>query len=229
MVPFGGDQWTVGTYTDPDVDFTTWVLQRDGLRAGAFRTHPDGDGRLRHAGLTAADWVDWFHKVVRIASREEEDIPSEEVFIGEPPTEEELLRHRDEQLAQTAAGRFAGPESVRTMLLDLRPEFDRRNEARSEREFARLTERGTRAAEVEAEAMAVKGQRVWKDLQAYRPLPPLHFYLVEYVVPVVSVVPPSSAVIGLVDPREDDVDSYAPLMFEAARRLKQAGDSTPLD
>ena len=47
-----------------EVDFCVWVLQADGLQAGSFRHHADGNGALRARGLTASDWQQWVSRLV---------------------------------------------------------------------------------------------------------------------------------------------------------------------
>ena len=238
MIPVGGDSWTISTSTDPNVDFAVWVLRRDGLRAGAFDSHPDGDGRLRTAGLTAEMWIDWFEQIVRTTSKEGDAVRDDpgairgdhiqrpdplQLFFGtETPSVAEINRYRASLQAQTAAGRFAGQETVRRLLLELWPDYMLRSRELAEGDFARHIVRQKALTEEEAEALASRARRFWEDLQEYRPLPPLHFYLVEYVKSVVSILPPASAVVGLVDPDEGDLEKYSSLIFEGARLLKQA-------
>lgn len=214
MIPLGGDPWTISTSTDPNIDFTIWILQRDGLRAGVFSEHPDGDGGLRRAGLTEEGWLSWFQRVVRAASQRANSVR------GDPAT----IRQRGNPIseAQTAAGMFSGPEATRDLLLEIWPEYVPRSREKAEREMAKFAERQTRLTEEDVEPLVTRERQFWDDLQAYRPLPPLQVYLVEYVKPVVTVVPPDSAVIGLIDPQEDDLERYSSLVLEGAAFLKQA-------
>src|SRR5690348_7353664 len=46
------------------VDFCIWALEVDGLHVPPFDLHPDGDGSLRAAGLTAEDWQSWLLRVI---------------------------------------------------------------------------------------------------------------------------------------------------------------------
>ncbi len=64
-------------------------------------------------------------------------------------------------------------------------------------------------------------RQLWDQIQKFRPLPPLHFYTVDYPTPVVEVVPPASAVLGGVDGEEDSEDRNR-LVLEAAKRLNAA-------
>jgi hypothetical protein len=238
VIPLDGDPWTLSTSTDPNIDFTVWVLQRDGLRAGAFDAHPDGDGRLRSAGLTEESWLAWFQRVVRTAHQQADAVrddsaefrgkdtelvdPLELWFGTEPPSVEEITRYREVLRAQTSAGMFTESDATRDLLLELWSGYMRRSRESAERDFTRRVERQTGLTEEQAEALATQAGQFWDDLQAYRPLPPLHVYLVEYVKPVVSVVPPASVVIGLIDPQEDDLEKYSSLVFEGASLLKHA-------
>src|SRR5215212_11819058 len=59
-----GNAWTVRLGPDMFLDFCVWVLERDGLRVPPFEHHPDGDGTLRAARLTAEAWRAWLDRVV---------------------------------------------------------------------------------------------------------------------------------------------------------------------
>jgi len=217
VIPLGGDPWTISTSTDPNIDFTVWILHRDGLRAGVFSWHPDGDGSLRRAGLTAEVWLSWFQRVVRAASQRANAVRGDPAAIrqrGNPNLE--VGR------AQTAAGMFRAPDATRDLLLEIWPAYLLRSREKADRGIARIVERQNRLTEEDAEALVTRERQFWDDLQAYRPLPSLQVYLVEYVKPVVTVVPPDAAVIGFIDPQEDDLGKYSSLVLEGASLLKQA-------
>lgn len=59
----------VTTNTNPMVDFCVWVLEIDGLKVAPFDQHPDGDGSLRAAGLTAHDWQSWLRQICLLTGR----------------------------------------------------------------------------------------------------------------------------------------------------------------
>lgn len=217
MIPLGGDPWTISTSTDPNIDFTVWILQRDGLRSGVFSWHPEGDGRLRRAGLTAEGWLFWFQRVVRAASQRASAVRGDPAAIRQPGNPNPEVGR-----AQTAADMFSVPEESRDLLLEIWPQYARRSREKAEREIKRFVERQTRLTEEDVEAIITRERQFWDDLQSYRPLPPLQVYLVEYVKPVVTVVPPASAVIGFIDPQEDDLEKYSSLVLEGASLLKQA-------
>jgi hypothetical protein len=117
---------------------------------------------------------------------------------------------------------FTAPDATRDLLLEIWPAYLLRSREKADREIARLVKRQNRLTEEDAEALVMRERQFWDDLQAYRPLPPLHVYLVEYVKPVVAVVPPDAAVIGFIDPQEDDLGKYSSLVLEGASLLKQA-------
>jgi hypothetical protein len=115
---------------------------------------------------------------------------------------------------------FNESEATRDLLLKIWPEYLRRSRERVDRAFAKYDERRNEVTDDQEEVLAGQARQFWEDLQAYRPLPPLHVYLVEYVKPVVAVVRPASIVIGLTDPDEDDFERYGSLVFEGASLLK---------
>jgi hypothetical protein len=129
-------------------------------------------------------------------------------------------RYREAQRAQTAATMFSESDATRDLLVEIWPEYVRRSRERVDRAFAKYAQRRNELTDEQEEVLAGQARQFWEDLQAYRPLPPLHVYLVEYVKPVVAVVRPASIVIGLTDPQEDDVEMYASLVFEAASPLR---------
>jgi len=212
VIPLTGDRWTISTSTDDNVDFTVWALQDDGLRAGAFDAHPNGNGRLRLAGLIEQRWHAWFRRVVRTASERADAVGGDPAVIPQ--------RYPEAQRAQTAASMFNESEATRDLLLKIWPEYLRRSRERVDRAFAKYAERRNEVTDEQEEVLAGQARQFWEDLQDYRPLPPLHVYLVEYVKPVVAVVRPASIVIGLTDPQEDDLERYGSLVFEGASLLK---------
>lgn len=65
----GGDRWHLRIDPEGGVGFCVWALQGDGLRVPPFDRHPDGDGSLRAAGLTAEHWWAWFAAVLDLHRR----------------------------------------------------------------------------------------------------------------------------------------------------------------
>ena len=60
----GGDRWGWNLIGSQSVDFCVWALIQDGLHVRPFDIHPDGNERLRQAGMDAAGWTQWFETVV---------------------------------------------------------------------------------------------------------------------------------------------------------------------
>lgn len=209
MIPIGGDPWRISLSNNPDIDFTVWVLRRDGLRTADFDSHADGDASLRAAGLTQTNWLAWFEQVVRRASE----------WADALAMPAEVNRPGESRPTPTAADMFGGPDAIRHVLERRWPGFILRYWEMRERDFDREVARLSALTDDQAVRLA---HRQWDDLQRYRPLPPLHVYLVEYVKPVVAVCSPASMVIGLEDPREENLDGHWGLVLEGARRLKQA-------
>src|SRR5256885_2160915 len=215
MIPLGGDSWTFSIGGDPDINFCVWVLLRDGLRVHPFDAHQDGDRGLRAVGLTEANWREWFESTVSrathwqdsrradptaIRSEDDERIDLSELMYGdEPPTPDEISEAREALLARTAAGRWPSQDQVRVELLRRWPPYMRNSRERDERDFARSAERLRLMQGLTSEHMdelVNGGRRLWDEIQQSRPLPPLHFYTVDYPTPVVQIVPPASAVLG---------------------------------
>src|SRR5579884_2820571 len=62
---YARDSWFYRMGFDLMIDFCVWVLEMDGLQVIPFDQHPDGDGSLRAAGMTAEDWQVWFLQMIR--------------------------------------------------------------------------------------------------------------------------------------------------------------------
>ncbi len=61
--------WFFHDCFDMMVDFCFWVLEADGLHVAPFEHHTGGDGTLQAAGLDAASWQVWMHKVIGVHSQ----------------------------------------------------------------------------------------------------------------------------------------------------------------
>jgi hypothetical protein len=227
VVPIGGDTWTFSTSDHPEIEFCVWALQRDGLRAPPFDLHADGDGELRSAGLTADAWSAWLAGVVgEVASlqeRRQADFTQgmERFFIGleRPPTPQEMHELAVEPRPERAAVElWAGAPGVGERLGELRDEY-RTWRSRRESEMREVVQAGL----AELSARPDTGNRLWRAIQRYRPLPPLWFFMVDYPDTVLAVVPPASAVLGGIHPVVGLDAAYEPMVLEAAERLSEAG------
>lgn len=242
MIPLGGDSWTLTTGDDPDISFCVWVLLRDGLRADPFNAHDDGDGRLRAVGLTADSWRGWFESIVRTATERQEllradsntilskdDAPtdlSELLYGDEPPTPDQINEARRAIMARTAAGRWPQQDQVRAELLRRWPSYMRHEKEKNAQDFERTVQRHRlleRLTNEQVHDLVQREREVWEKIQRFRPLPPLHFYTVDYPTPVVEIVPPASAVLGGIDADETS-EARNQLVLEAAKRLRAVAD-----
>ena|SRR5437867_4002035 len=215
MIPFGGDSWTLSIGGDPDVEFCMWVLLRDGLHVPPFEAHEDGDRALRAVGLTESNWREWFESTVRAATHWQESVRADPFAIR--PEDDE----QQSPLAGTAAGRWPTQDLIRVELLRLWPPYMRYSRNRDEREFARSVQRIQSLTSEQRDQLLDRERRLWHEIQQFRPLPPLHFYTVDYPTPVVEIVPPASAVLGGVDGDQASEDRDR-LVLEAAKGLKTA-------
>jgi len=209
----------------PEVDFCVWALRRDGLRVPPFDQHADGDASLRDAGLTAANWWTWLTAVVAAAAAVDSRNQSDHVERmerhfrekGQPPTSQELreMAARLDERPRTALDLWEGPTEVRRVLADLREPYlsERRGRGREEMQVVR------RATAAQHEASAQRSQRLWMEIQRYRPLPPLFFYQVDYPTPVLAAMPPAAGVLGGIDGVVHLDPAYERLVLSAAAEL----------
>jgi hypothetical protein len=58
------DPWSWETTDGSPVEFLVWALVDDGLRVGQFDAHPEGNRRLRAAGMDEEGWRSWLGAVV---------------------------------------------------------------------------------------------------------------------------------------------------------------------
>jgi hypothetical protein len=221
----GGDSWAFSTATNPDVEFCVWTLLRDGLQVQPFDRHPDGDGGLRGAGLTAPAWWTWFTAVVDGAAgldgrRQSEYIERLEGHFrdkGVPPTTHELanLSPVPPLAAPSALDLWEGPAELRQALADLHGMYRADKEERSALERSLFERTMSTAGDQGAE----RARRLWDQVQRYRPLPPLFFYQVDYPEPVLVVMQPAAAVFGGVHPVVGADPAYESLVLRAAAWL----------
>jgi hypothetical protein len=198
--------WHLSVGYRPFVDFCVWVLEVDGLRAGPFDRHPEGNGRLREAGLDSAGWEIWFSDVVATLDAREKTFRAQ--FTR--PTVYRQQRQRLDALkwwtASMPARLWIGPPAVRHELEAMWEPFvfvapNRRLISPGNIERTRPTGR-------------------WKWMKSYRNRIPSPFqaYYVAYPEQVDHIEPPSSVVLSL---RRGEVADEAALR----ERIKQSADS----
>jgi hypothetical protein len=243
MIPFGGDSWTFSIGGDPDINFCVWILLGDGLHVPPFDAHDAGDAGLRAVGLTESNWREWFVTTVVSATRRQESVRadpvamrsedderidfSELMYGAEPPTPDQISQARRALMGRPAAGRWPKEDQIRVELLRRWPSYMRFSRQRAEREFASSAERHRLMQSLTREQMdevVNRERRLWDEIQQFRPLPPLHFFTVDYPAPVVEIVPPNSAVLGGIAGEEPSED-HNRLVLEAAKRLHAMADT----
>src|SRR5580704_14935171 len=122
MHPIAGDRWTWSLASSLPVEFCVWALVQDGLHVRPFDIHPNGNERLRRAGMDAASWTRWFETVV---NREVE--PLERLRLGDdlepplsyqsdPPTIAEQLEMKQALRANTPPALWQGSMHVGELL-----------------------------------------------------------------------------------------------------------------
>src|SRR5215831_7984107 len=184
--------WGFGMTTSGDVNFCVGALLRDGLRVAPFERHPEGDGRLRAAGMTWDHWRRWYERVV-----------SDEV-VREA---QRLLRSGSPSspsagVARSTVELWDGPDTVRTELASMpapgRPEDPPRDQLRPIR--------------------GDPGDSLWSDLQQFRGRVP-HFwvYLVRYPFIVADAIRPAAIVMSDRVPLNPALFSAS--LMNAVRRL----------
>jgi hypothetical protein len=230
MIREDGDGWWFGGGFDRHADFCVWVLEQDGLRVPLFDRHPEGDGRLRAAGLDADSWRRWLAAAVA-NGREADRI----LAAARPPNWNATRALRRPELA------WRGNPRVGTLLVDLaaahtRDAFDARKEAALDRQPNRATRDGLIAqavaflarrrspaadpkapndadSDADADAGAPGSDRapappfdaLWRAFLPYHAaIPaPLSLAFVAYSGPVRLALPPSTLMLGMVGWRPD--------------------------
>jgi hypothetical protein len=168
-----GNAWTVSLGPDMFLDFCVWVLECDGLRASPFEHHPDGDGSLRAAGLTAEAWRAWFDRVVAVVA----------AFGATLPRNDDAWPPFPDPVAL-----WDGAPAVGTRLAELDADYDLVAGERKEAS-AHLWWPGRPDAD--------ESTQLWETLAPYqRRLPPLTVVYVAYPGPARLVVPPATVVLA---------------------------------
>ena len=225
----GGDTWTFSTSDDADVEFCVWTLLRDGLQVPPFDRHPTGDGALRAEGMTAEAWRAWLTAAVSAVAgadgrRRADGIEREERHYREHrtlPTSEQYREWGMQTLRRMSPpsplAHWTGGDRLGRALADLHGDYmSARRERRNREGEELLRRRATSAGRLE---QGERSKRLWDAIQRYRPLPPLHFYRVDYLVPVLAVVPPDAAVLGGIPGIDHAHPAYETLVLRGAAEL----------
>jgi hypothetical protein len=161
--------------------------------------------------MTSAKWREWFEEIVRSAT------DRQQLSRANPGSLPGPVRATD---------RWPFEDHVRTELLRLWPSYLRHMKQRSEEEFDRAVARHQSLARLDEKQVQEQVERqrwLWDQMQQFRPLPALYFYVVDYPSRLVEAVPPASIVLAGVD-EEEDTDDRNEMLLEGARRLKAADE-----
>jgi hypothetical protein len=211
MHPFGSsDNWSWSSDAFPPLWFCVRSLIYDGLRVAPFDQHPDGDGRLRALGLDAEAWHAWVAGVLR--QHEQIGEFAQAMRPNQPPSEAERQRVLAAAKVLTRPGSFCpGSDELKEELNDLFVPLYQNGEDWKARIFSAMpTLHGTGG----------QGRNLWQALEPFHDrLPRFEVFLVEYPVPAVMTMPPST---GIIAPAHDAA-GYSRQVVAAASELAAAG------
>lgn len=230
------DPWAMHEDWGGPLAFAVWVLEVDGLRVPPFDAHPDGDRRLRLAGLTAEGWRHWVGELAARygagqAAMRTAAMPSAEHrarLQAATGDQEAMKREAQRWFAETrssrrhafaqvrhagdAASAWSGPAAVATELATLHREFSR---TRRRREDLPPWVTGPRD-----EAHIDEEHRLYTDLRNATPRPSqLDIHGVFYAAPALLPIPPQSLLIGI--PRDAGWAAFAQLVRDGFRALAE--------
>lgn len=106
--------WSLRAYRP--ASFCVYALLVDGLRVPPFDRHPDGDGRLRAAGMDAPGWRDWLRAISEQAYapvRQRHDQDPDALWAGDPQVREQLRALRTAYSQRPSAQVTFDPRSFR--------------------------------------------------------------------------------------------------------------------
>lgn len=191
-----GERWHWTSDAVPGIDFCVRVLQQDGLRVPPFDRHPDGDGRLRAAGLTSANWQAWLATLLDARLR-----ISRSIWPSPPELVEAVLA------PHTA---WPGDPEVGTHLERLWSGYQASGEAWKRRYSLEADPTRLTAAE---------HRPLWRQITPFRAqLPAMHIFLVEYPEVVLAPYPPACVLVATGGGRLDAA-SYTAAVVRAASAL----------
>jgi len=198
--------WYLSQDTSEAIDFCFRVLQDDGLPAPPFDQHPDGDGSLRAAGMTAENWRAWLIDVLQLQREYERAMQqwAREQSAGVGQSVPSL----NERLWQPALA-WSGNPAVAQRLQELWEQYQQR---------ARENSGLNREIRTALRMRHHKGQmpvNLWAELRPYHQrIPPLKVYYIHYPGGVDLVVPPDTVLLS--DSGLDEAAERASLLRAAA-------------
>ncbi len=200
------DEWFWAEDASPPISFCVHALVQDGLRVPPFDRHPEGDGALRARGLDAETWNAWLSAVVAAQSRLSKRV-REPDWLADRAGLAALV-----EAASAPAALCPGTPELRVRLGEQWVDY----QPRGERWKRDLTSgpRGVR------NRLAPGEQRwLWKALVPFHDrLPTISVFLVDYPVPVVMAMPPTTC---LITPASASAD-YARQVLAGAEQLAAA-------
>jgi hypothetical protein len=205
--------WHLSVGFRPFVDFCVWTLEVDGLHAGPFLQHLDGNGSLRAAGMDYIGWEAWFSAVVAaLDAREKSFRPrvAEPGLHGQRRQRLEALKWWNQSMPPRL---WTGSPPVRDKLEDLWEAYvlvspSRRRISPGDIERTRAT-------------------RKWSWVKPYRRgIPsPLQVYYVAYPAVVDYIERPSSVVLSLTPGEDIDQAALRDRIRRAAAELARSNQA----
>lgn len=180
--------WYFSLDTSEAIDFCFRVLQEDGLPAPPFDQHPDGDGSLRAAGMTAESWQAWLMDVLQLERECEQTMQqwAREQRAGV----EQPMPSLDERIGHPAVA-WSGNPAVGQRLQEWWEQYQQR---------ARANSGLTKEIRTTLHMRQHQGQKpvnLWAELRPYhRHIPPLKVYYIHYPGGVDLVVPPDTVLLS---------------------------------
>ena len=200
----GESGWTFTEDFHVGVNFCVWVLRLDGLHVGPFTQHPDGDGKLRNAGLTARGWLEWVSRIIGY----DQQVRGRDITAIRPGRKYDLKRAHD------PVGAWFGPTAVRGELSSLWIEYEPGASAWRLNNIQEVRK---------AHGLGIKPdeyRKLWATLTQYQSkLPGLRIFLVDYPSVVLQPIPPISAVVGMGERWYRDSQVHASTIINAAQLL----------
>jgi hypothetical protein len=198
--------WYLSQDTSEALDFCFHVLQEDGLPVPPFNRHPDGDGSLRAAGMTAESWQAWLMDVLQGLQEHKQAMQhwAQEQQAGV----EQPMPSPDERLWQPALA-WSGHPTVGQRLQELWEQYQQNEKVN------RGLNREIRTTLQMRRHTGQKPVNVWATLRPYHQrIPPLKVYHIHYPGGVDLVVSPDTVLLS--DSGLDSAAECASLLRAAA-------------
>lgn len=198
------DRWSWSEDVNVAVDFCVRSLRHDGLHVSPFDRHAEGDGRLRDLGLDAQSWLRWLGAVIDQLGRLDAHV-----------------RHPDRRAHRRAVANIGRPLHRPANLCPGTPELRARLDElwASHEPVADAWKRAMTDRPRHALLPPTEARRLWRALQPFHArLPTLRVYLVDYPVPVVMTIPPTTCLVAR-ETSDRDGSAYARTVLAGAAEL----------